>query len=50
MHDVRTLVGQRVFGLCLGYEELVDHDQLRHDPLLGALLGKLPRPCQARAR
>ena len=50
VHDVRTLVGQRVFGLCLGYEDLVDHDQLRHDPLLGALLGGWPRPCQARAR
>ena len=41
VHDVRTLVGQRAFGLCLGYEDLVDHDQLRHDPLLGALLGRL---------
>ncbi|WP_342237874.1 transposase, partial [Inquilinus sp. OTU3971] len=25
-HQVRTLVGQRVFGLALGYEDLVDHD------------------------
>jgi hypothetical protein len=41
VHDVRSLVGQRVFGLCLGYEDLVDHDQLRHDPLLGTLLGRL---------
>lgn len=40
-HTVRTLVGQRVFGLALGYEDLDDHDHLRHDPLLAVLLGKL---------
>jgi hypothetical protein len=40
-HTVRTLVGQRVFGLALGYEDLNDHDHLRHDPLLAVLLGKL---------
>ena len=40
-HSVRTLIGQRVFGLALGYEDLNDHEQLRHDPVLGALLGKL---------
>jgi hypothetical protein len=40
-HAVRTLVGQRVLGLTLGYEDLNDHDRLRHDPLLAVLLGKL---------
>ncbi len=40
-HKVRTLVSQRVFGLALGYEDLNDHDHLRHDPLLAVLLGKL---------
>jgi hypothetical protein len=40
-HEVRTLVGQRVFGLALGYEDLNDHDLLRHDPLFGVLAGKL---------
>jgi hypothetical protein len=40
-HSVRTLIGQRVFGLALGYEDLNDHEQLRHDPVMGALLGKL---------
>jgi hypothetical protein len=25
-HEVATLVGQRVFGLALGYEDLIDHD------------------------
>ena len=40
-HSVATLVGQRVFGIALGYEDLIDHDQLRHDPVLATLAGKL---------
>ena len=40
-HTVRTLVGQRVFALALGYEDVVDHDELRHDPALAVLAGKL---------
>ena len=40
-HEVRTLVGQRVFGIALGYEDLIDHDQLRHDPVMAVLVGKL---------
>jgi Transposase DDE domain group 1 len=40
-HTVRTLVGQRVFALALGYEDVVDHDALRHDPALAVLAGKL---------
>jgi len=40
-HEVRTLVGQRVFGLALGYEDLNDHDELRHDPMMAVLAGKL---------
>jgi len=40
-HDLATLVGQRVFALALGYEDLLDHDTLRHDPVLAAAMGKL---------
>src|SRR5918994_7807006 len=40
-HEVATLVGQRVFGIALGHEDLVDHDQLRHDPVLAILAEKL---------
>src|SRR5271168_5251152 len=40
-HSVTTLVGQRIFGLALGYEDLVDHDALRHDPIFAVLAGKL---------
>lgn len=38
---LRVLVGQRVIGMALGYEDVNDHEQLRHDPVLGAVLGKL---------
>ena len=32
---------QRTVGIALGYEDLNDHDQLRHDPVLAVLAGKL---------
>jgi hypothetical protein len=32
-HEVRPLIGQRVFGIALGYEDLNDHDERRHDPV-----------------
>ena len=38
--SVEELLGQRIYGLALGYEDLNDHDQLRNDPLLGVLAGK----------
>jgi Transposase DDE domain group 1 len=41
VHEVAAMVGQRVFGIALGYEDLNDHDRLRHDPVLGALSGRL---------
>jgi hypothetical protein len=40
-HNIATMVAQRVFGIALGYEDLIDHDQLRHDPVLATLAGKL---------
>ena len=40
-HRVETLVGQRIFGLVLGYEDLNDHDELRKDPTFAVLAGKL---------
>ena len=47
VHEVKTLVAQRVFGLALGYKDLVDHDELRRDPVLGVLLGKFERGAEA---
>ena len=40
-HQVSTMVMQRVFGIALGYEDLVDHDELRCDPAMAVLAGKL---------
>jgi hypothetical protein len=39
-HEVRQLVAQRVYGLCLGYEDLNDHEYLRYDPLFATLCGQ----------
>ena len=49
-HTVLELLAQRVYGLCLGYEDLNDHDQLRHDPLLAVLVGKQDPTGEDRAR
>ena len=40
-HEVVTLVGQRVIAIALGYEDLNDHDDLRHDPVMAVLANKL---------
>ena len=39
-HALGELLGQRVYGLALGYEDLNDHDELRRDPLLALMAGK----------
>jgi len=39
-HGVEAMLAQRIHGLALGYEDLNDHEQLRHDPLLAMLSGK----------
>jgi hypothetical protein len=39
-HSVEQMLAQRVYGLALGYEDLNDHEQLRHDPLLRVVAGK----------
>jgi hypothetical protein len=41
VHQVPILVGQRVFGIALGYEDVIDHDQLRNDPVMAVLGGRL---------
>ena len=43
VHRLDALIGQRVHGLALGYEDLLDHEALRLDPVLATMLGKLPR-------
>ena len=39
-HGIEQLVSQRVYGLCLGYEDLNDHGQLRSDPVLAVMVGE----------
>jgi Transposase DDE domain group 1 len=39
-HELPVLLGQRIYGLALGYEDLNDHEQLRHDPLLAVVAGR----------
>jgi Transposase DDE domain group 1 len=41
VHQLPAMLRQRIFGIALGYEDIVDHDQLRHDPVLGVLGGAL---------
>lgn len=36
-HSIRQMLAQRVYGLCLGYEDINDHEQLRYDPLFATL-------------
>ena len=36
-HTVESLVKQRVMGLCLGYEDLNDHDELCRDRMLALM-------------
>lgn len=40
-HSLHNLLSQRLYGLAQGYEDLNDHDQLRHDPMFGIAIGKL---------
>ena len=40
VHRLPEIIRQRVYGLILGYEDLNDHEQLRHDPLLALLAEK----------
>ena len=49
-HSVSELVAQRIFALALGYEDLNDHDELRVDPLLATLVGKIDPTGQDRRR
>jgi hypothetical protein len=49
-HSVEELLRQRVFALALGYEDLNDHDELRSDALLAAVVGKSDPTGEQRAR
>jgi hypothetical protein len=39
-HSVVEMLSQRIYGLALGYEDINDHEQLRHNPVFGILAGR----------
>ena len=43
VHPMRTLVGQRIIAIALGYEDINDHDALRFDPVLALFSDRLDR-------
>jgi hypothetical protein len=49
-HSVEELLRQRLYALALGYEDLNDHEELRADPLLAAVVGKADPDGSERAR
>jgi hypothetical protein len=49
-HTCQELIAQRVLALALGYEDVVDHERLRLDPLLAAVVGKSDPKGQHRLR
>ena len=49
-HSLKSLIRQRVYGIALGYEDLSDHDRLRHDVVMGVLCEKSDPTGAGRAR
>ena len=49
-YPVEALVTQRVMVVALGYEDLNDHDTLRRDPLMAAVVGKADLSQDSRLR
>jgi hypothetical protein len=40
LHPVESLLAQRIYGLIMGYEDLNDHEELRHDPMFALALSR----------
>ncbi len=43
-HSLQSMLAQRIFAICLGYEDINDHEQLRYDPLLQMICRKAAIP------
>lgn len=39
-HPLSSMLKQRIYGIALGYEDLNDHDRLRHDPAIQTAVGR----------
>lgn len=50
VHGLPALVAQRIVGIALGYEDISDHDDLWHDPVLALLLADRLRTEAGRRR
>ena len=48
-HAQAEIIGGRVLAICCGYEDAIDHDQLRHDPALKMAVGRCPETAPALA-
>ncbi|MEE9293817.1 MAG: IS1380 family transposase [Phycisphaerae bacterium] len=44
VHDLKSMLAQRIYGIALGYEDLNDHDTLREDPVFQVLAERSPEP------
>ena len=40
LHPVHSLITQRIYGLIMGYEDINDHETLRHDLMFALAVGK----------
>ncbi len=49
-HTTEQLLRQRIFGICAGYEDLCDHDELRKDALWASVVGKKDPTGESRSR
>jgi len=41
-HRFTEIIGARVIGICCGWEDAIDHNQLRDDPALKMAVGRCP--------
>ncbi|WP_392530136.1 IS1380 family transposase [Nostoc sp. C117] len=41
LHPVHNLIAQRIYGLIMGYEDINDHETLRHDPIFALAVGNV---------
>lgn len=46
LHPVHSLIAQRIYGLIMGYEDINDHENLRHDPIFTLCVGKVVNSSQ----
>jgi hypothetical protein len=40
VHSVQDMVAQRIYGLCMGWADVCDHNTLRHDLLMQTAVGR----------